>query len=309
MPMPHRTFAAMAKRRLIGKEGAARTREIRALMAELPDYRNGPYADLRKWLTGEIEETRVRSNAVHRDSISVRREGAAQVALVGPPNVGKSSILQALSEIQIKTGDYPFTTIRPVPALTRIGGVLVQLVEIPGLIEGANDDRGGGRALLGVLRSVDAIVYCARADANPAELSPVLDEVALAGIDKPAFLAATRADEAPPGALDRLRAAFPGLEVLPVSIIDEASLDAFREAVWGLTGLIRVQLRSNGTTAQEPLALVTGATVTDVADAVHHDLGATLLGARVWGPSARFDGQRVGREHEVLDGDTVEILT
>ena len=309
MPMPHRTFAAMAKRRLLGKEGAARTREIRALMAELPDYRNGPYADLRKWLTGEIEETRVRSNAVHRDSISVRREGAAQVALVGPPNVGKSSILQALSEIQIKTGDYPFTTLRPVPALTRIGGVLVQLVEIPGLIEGANDDRGGGRALLGVLRSVDAIVYCARADANPAELSPVLDEVALAGIDKPAFLAATRADEAPPGALDRLRAAFPGLEVLPVSIIDEASLDAFREAVWRLTGLIRIQLRSNGTTAQEPLALEMGATVTDVADAVHHDLGATLLGARVWGPSARFDGQRVGREHEVLDGDTVEILT
>jgi uncharacterized protein len=309
MPMPDRTFAAMAKRRLIGKEGAARTREIRALMAELPDYRNGPYADLRKWLTGEVEETRVRSNAVHRDSISVRREGAAQVALVGPPNVGKSSILQALSEIQIKTGDYPFTTLRPVPALTRIGGVLVQLVEIPGLIEGANEDRGGGRALLGVLRSVDAIVYCARADANPAELRPVLDEVALAGIDKPAFLAATRADEAPTGAIDRLRTAFPELRVLPVSIIDEASLDAFREAVWRLTGLIRVQLRSNGATAQEPLALEVGATVTDVADAVHHDLGATLLGARVWGPSARFDGQRVGREHEVLDGDTVEILT
>jgi ribosome-interacting GTPase 1 len=48
--------------------------------------------------------------------------------------------------------------------------------------------------------------------------------------------------------------------------------------------------------------------VTDVADAVHHDLAAALVGARVWGPSARFEGQRVGREHEVLDGDTVEIL-
>src|ERR1041384_5737067 len=143
MPMPHRTFAAMAKRRLIGKEGSARTREIRTLLSELPDYRNGPYADLRKWLMGEIEETRVRSSAVHRDSIAVRREGAAQIALVGPPNVGKSSLLQALSQIQIKTGDYPFTTLRPVPALTRIGGVLVQLVEIPGLIGGAARGRGG----------------------------------------------------------------------------------------------------------------------------------------------------------------------
>jgi hypothetical protein len=118
MPMPHRTFAQLAKRRLIGKEGRERIREVSALLAELPDYKNGPYADLRKWLTSEIEESRVRSNAVHRDSIAVRREGAAQIALVGPPNVGKSSILQALSEIQIRTGDYPFTTLRPVPALT-----------------------------------------------------------------------------------------------------------------------------------------------------------------------------------------------
>ena len=134
MPMPHRTFAQVAKRRLIGKEGRERIREVQALLAELPDYKNGPYADLRKSLLAEIEDTRVRSSAVHRDSIAVRREGAAQIALVGPPNVGKSSLLQALSEIQIKTGDYPFTTLRPVPALTRIGGVLVQLVEIPGLI-------------------------------------------------------------------------------------------------------------------------------------------------------------------------------
>jgi ribosome-interacting GTPase 1 len=253
MPMPHRTFAAMAKRRLIGKEGSARTREIRALLSELPDYRNGPYADLRKWLNAEVDETRVRSNAVHRDSIAVRREGAAQIALVGPPNVGKSSILQALSDIQIKTGDYAFTTLRPVPALTRIGGVLVQLVEIPGLIEGATEDRGGGRALLGVLRSADAIVYCARADADPEALRPVVAEVALAGIEKPAFLAATRADEAPPGGIARLRAAFPDLDVLPVSVIDEASLEAFREAVWRLTGLIRV-----GSRAARPRASVHG---------------------------------------------------
>ncbi|MEW5990858.1 MAG: GTPase [Chloroflexota bacterium] len=308
MPMPHRTFAQVAKRRLTGKEGRERIREVRALLEELPDYRNGPYADVRKWLLSEIEESRVRSSAVHRDSIAVRREGAAQIALVGPPNVGKSSLLQALSEIQIKTGDYPFTTLRPIPALTRIGGVLVQLVEIPGLIEGANEDRGGGRALLGVLRAADAIVYCVRATAEPAELRPVIDEVAIADIQKPAFLAATRADEATPESIARLAAAFPDLDVVAVSVIDEASLDAFRDAAWRLTGLIRVRLRTAGATEPDPIALEPGATVTDVADWVHHDLAASFSGARVWGPSARFDGQRVGRDHPVGDGDVVEIL-
>jgi small GTP-binding protein len=306
--MPHRTFAQVAKRRLIGTEGRERIKVVRELLAELPDYRNGPYADLRKSLLAEIEDTRVRSNAVHRDSIAVRREGAAQIALVGPPNVGKSSLLQALSEIQIKTGDYAFTTLRPVPALTRIGGVLVQLVEIPGLIEGAADDRGGGRALLGVLRFADAIVYCGRADGDPHDLAIVRAEVAAAGIEKPSLVAATRADEAPPGAIERLAAAMPDLELVPVSILDESSLEAIRAAIWRLTGLIRVRLRTNGVTEDEPIALEPGATVADVADWVHHDLAASFSGARVRGPSARFDDQRVGRDHVVADGDVVEIL-
>jgi ribosome-interacting GTPase 1 len=108
MPMPHRTFKQVIKRRLVGKEGSERTRELRAILTELPNYKNGPYADLRKWVEGQLEETRVRSRVVHRDSISIPREGAAQIAFVGPPNTGKSSLLQALSQIQIKTGDYAF---------------------------------------------------------------------------------------------------------------------------------------------------------------------------------------------------------
>src|SRR3954449_11827341 len=147
MPMPHRTPQQLIKSRLVGKDGAERIRELRAILADLPGYRNGPYADLRKWVEGELASTRTRKRTVHRDSIAVRREGAAQIALVGAPNAGKSSLLQALSDIQIRTGDYAFTTTRPVAATTRIGGVLVQLVEIPGLIEGAAEDRGGGRGL------------------------------------------------------------------------------------------------------------------------------------------------------------------
>ena len=296
MPMPHRTFKQVIKRRLVGKEGSERTRELRAILTELPNYKNGPYADLRKWVEGQLEETRVRTRVVHRDSIAVRREGAAQVAFVGPPNAGKSSLLQALSDIQIKTGEYAFTTTRPVPALTRVRGVLVQLVEIPGLIEGAAEDRGGGRALLGVLRGADAIVLCHDAR-HPESLDTIRAELEAAGIEKPTLRVATKTDEAPapPGALG-------------VSVLDDESLDALRNAVWELTGLIRVFVRRPGQESAEPQPLHPPATVVDVARTIHHELAVSCTGARIWGPSARFDAQRVGREHVVADGDTVEVL-
>jgi small GTP-binding protein len=308
MPMPHRTQMQVIKRRLVGKEGSERTRELRAILNELPNYRNGPYADIRKWVHEQIDETHVRAHAMQRDSIAVRREGAAQVALVGAPNAGKSSLLHALSHVQIKIGDYAFTTLRPVPALTRIGGVLVQLVEIPGLIEGANEDRGGGRSLLGVLRGADAIVYCQDVNAPPQALQEVRAEVAAAGIDLPALLAATKLDDARPGALETLRSAFPDLPIQGVSIIDDASLDVLKEAIWKLTGLIRVYLRHNKEVAEEPLALEPGATIADVAREIHYTLVGRLRCARLWGPSARFDGQQVGRDYLVQDGDIVEII-
>jgi small GTP-binding protein len=308
MPMPHRTQMQVIKRRLVGTEGSERVRVLRQALAELPDYRNGPYADIRKWVLAEIERARVRAKVVHRDTLSVRREGAAQVAFVGPPNAGKSSLLQALSSIQIRTGDYAFTTLRPVPALATICGVQVQLVEIPGLIEGASEDRGGGRALLGVLRGADAVVYCHAVTEPLAALVTVRAEVAAAGIDKRAIVALTKIDEAGPGVVDKLRRDLAPLGVIGVSVLDDASLDLLRQAIFELTGLIRIQLCRNGVVDGEPLSLERGATVAHVADAIHHELGAEAVGARVWGPSARFPGQRVGREHELVDGDAVEIV-
>jgi len=308
MPMPHRTQMQLIKRRLIGKEGSERVRELRNILKDLPGYRNGPYADIRKWVLEQIEATHLRSHTVQRDSIAVRREGVAQVALVGAPNAGKSSLLSALSHVQIKIGDYAFTTLRPVPALTRIGGVLVQLVEIPGLVEGANEDRGGGRALLGVLRGADAILYCQDLSAPHTVLKGVRAEVEAAGIDLPAMLAATKMDEAGEGELATLQAAVPDLAVIGVSIIDDASLAGLKDAIWKLTGLVRVYLRRGKHVEEEPLALEPGSTVTDAALRIHKSLGASFRHAHIWGPSTRYDGQQVGRHHVVQDGDTVEII-
>lgn len=309
MPMPHRTQMALIKRRIAGKSGAERVRELRSILDGLPDFKNGPYADLRKWVVGQIDAARAHSSVEQRDSIAVRREGVAQVALVGPPNAGKSSLLHALSDVQIKIGDYAFTTLRPVPALVSIGGALVQFVEIPGLLEGAARDRGGGRALLGVLRGADVIVYCQDATASPDALLAVRGEVEAVGIERPALVAATKMDDAPPAAFAMLQARFPGEELVPVSIIDDESLECLKARVWALTGLIRVFLRHHGDVTGRPVALPVGATTLEVAASVHSDLVAAFKGARIWGTSVRFQGQQVGRAHLLQDGDIVEVLT
>jgi ribosome-interacting GTPase 1 len=159
-----------------------------------------------------------------------------------------------------------------------------------------------------VLRGADAIIYCQEAAAPTNALRVVMREVAAAGIEKPAFLAATKADEAGDGALERLRLEFPDLDVVPVSIIDDESLEALKAAAWRLTGLIRVYLRRGIETDEEPLALPDGSTVIEAALAIHKDLAAGFKGARIWGPSARFPGQQVGREHVLTEGDAVEVL-
>ena len=181
--------------------------------------------------------------------------------------------------------------------MTRIHDVLVQLVEIPGLLSGAHEDRGGGRALLGVLRGGDAIVLCHDA-AHPEELDTIRAELAAAGIEKPTLVVATKTDETPAPAGS-----------LGVSVLDDESLDRLRDAIWALTGLVRVWVRKPGEEQAEAVPLHPPATVADVAHAIHHELGRTCIGARVWGPSARFDAQRVGRGHVVADGDVIEVLT
>lgn len=309
MPMPHRTQMQIIKRRLVGKEGRDRINALKAVLNQLPGYRSGPYADIRKWVTQEIERTRVRSRVVQRDSIAVRRQGAAQIALVGAPNAGKSSLLRAVSDIQARVGDYAFTTLRPLAAVTRIKEVPIQLVEIPGLLQGASQGRAKGRALLGVLREADGIVYCHDVGSSIDQLTQILGEVAVAGIVKPSIVAVTKVDEAAESVVERIVAATPDLQVIGVSVLDEASLEAFQDAVWRMTGLLRVFTRHLNETAANPLALSSGSTVRDVAEALHKELAAEIRAARIWGPSARFPGQQVGRDHEVKDGDVVEILT
>ena len=260
-------------------------------------------------------------------SFAVKKEGAAQVALVGMPNSGKSMLLRWLTSAKPEIADYPFTTREPVPGMMQFDDIQIQLVEVPALIEGSSLGRGFGAQPLSVARNADAIVLVVDASANPLEqVETLVRELETAGIRlnqeegpeeapggapvyRRAILIATKGDMR--GAEEKFKELkhalgnrFPMKLVSAEQDCDQAEL---KQLIFGNLKLIRVYTkRPDEKSSERPLVLPKGAAVLDVAKAVHKDLALDLKFARVWG-SARFPGQQVPRNYPLKDKDVVEL--
>ena len=108
-------------------------------------------------LKEEAEKQRKKSSSRY----SIKKEGDATVVLVGYPSVGKSTLLNALTNAKSEVGDYDFTTLKPIPGILRYNGAKIQIVDLPGLIEGASKGKGRGREILSIVRQADLVLIVA----------------------------------------------------------------------------------------------------------------------------------------------------
>jgi uncharacterized protein len=254
-------------------------------------------------------------------SYIVPREGAGQIAIVGPPNTGKSSLVQALTHATPTVGDYPFTTREPVPGMMPFEDIAIQLVDLPPVSEQHADTWvfdliryadllwivvDGERAIEGV-EEARGVLGRRNIGVYPAGTAP---SYLNAAVQKPALIVATKLDR--PGVPDAIPVLKELLEprwrVAGISCLDATGTEALKQATFEALGIVRVYTKQPGKPrdGSAPFALARGATIRDLAERIHKDLVGTMTFARVWGANA-FDGQAVQKEHVLADGDVVEI--
>jgi len=312
-----------------------RLAHLREMLRVIPKHKGTEHlqADIKariKDLTGELEHG-AKGGAHGGPALVVRPEGAAQVALIGPPNAGKSLLHARLTASGARDAPYPFTTQYPEPGMMPFDDVQFQLVDLPAVAPEhpvpwlASALQMADAALLVVDLSDPACVE------QLAGVQATLRErrVWLTGrwdaatgsteggdgdpfaVRLPTLLLANKADRIGDAAAElAVFRELAGVDwpMLAVSALTGYGLNAIGPWLLDHLGIVRVYTKLPGKPAdhQRPFTLRQGATVRDVARLVHKDLERTLRYARVTGRSG-FEGQHVGPDHPVADGDVVEL--
>ncbi len=106
----------------------------------------------------ELEGNSSRGGSGGGVGYAIKHSGDASVVLVGLPSVGKSTLLNAVTNAESKVGNYDFTTLGVVPGMMEYKGVRMQMLDLPGIIEGAASGKGFGRKVLSVVRASNLVV-------------------------------------------------------------------------------------------------------------------------------------------------------
>ncbi len=252
----------------------------------------------------------------------IDKEGAGQVILTGPPNSGKSSLLDILTHAEPLVADYPYTTREPLAGMMTYQTVQIQLIDTPPISPESYENY-----LSGLIRNADLVVLVADLAAENciADLNFVVQKLREKRIllqpdvteppDDPRYcakkslLCGHKKYDDPSGEMFRRVAdKYSDFTIVPTSILDDASLEAFKKAVFEQLSIIRVYTKPIGKEADfsNPVILPVGATVEDAAADLHKDFATRLKYARIWG-EGKFDGQRVQRDFKLSDEDILEF--
>ena len=297
-------YSEALKRVELAKTPADKIKALEGVLSAAPTHKGAE--SLRQEIKTKISKLKEkvdkeRSKKSGGFSYSIKKEGAAQVVLVGLANSGKSWILRKFTNAKPEVADYEFTTKAPEVGVMDYEGVNIQLIELPAFFPGyAESERGP--TFLGIARAADLVVIVIDGTKHcEYDLALVKGEfersfMKLASIknkdedSKPCLVVVNKA-------IKSFKSPF------PVCWVDD-----LKTAIWTKLELIWVRTKLPGKKADwPPISLEIGSTVKDLAGYVHKDFIERFRFARIWGKSVKHNAATVGLDHVLGEGDIVEL--
>jgi ribosome-interacting GTPase 1 len=329
-------------------------------------------------LRREIEEReRQRKSIISKSEYSIKKEGAAQVVLIGMTKSGKSSLLKILTKAKVEISDYPFATKKPAVGMLPYEDISFQLVEVPPIID--EGEIIGGAQALSLIRNSDGILMVLngeddifkqfeiikktleragilihkpngyvqiekrRAGVGIQVIGKVLNatfedikklllsykissavvrcfgEVTIDDVEnaifentiyKPSIIIINKIDNAKVF-IEDIKKVITDIPIIYTSCKNLTGIDSIGETIFKTLEIIRVYTKKplEKEPFKKPFIGRKGITILDLAKSIHSEFYKKFLYARIWGPSAKYPGEKVGLSHILEDGDIVEIHT
>jgi len=318
--LPPQYFGA-EKRYRLAKDPEAKIEALHDMLAIMPKHKGTDklHAELRRKIAKLSEEAERKYATARRAGFYIKREGAGQVMLVGPANVGKSQLLSAVTDAIPEIAAYPFTTQTPTPGMMKFEDIQIQLVDMPPIghknlrILFTNTLRGADLIGIVVDLSMEAVsqVESTLQALGEARVEPAnVSEATPGSYQRRMLLIGNKNDLEGSNSTWRILSSqyselFP---MVTISAKERDGLDELKRAIYQALDIIRVYTKAPGSKADlsDPMILQKGSNIEDAAESIHKDFRRSLKYAVVWG-SGKYDGQRAGKGHVLQDGDIVEF--
>jgi small GTP-binding protein len=309
--LPPQYFEAEKVFRL-AKTPAEKIAALEDMLAIMPKHKGTDHlrAELRSRIA-KLTQLASKKGGAHRASMLIEKEGAAQVAVVGLPNAGKSQLVSSITNASPPVAEYPFTTHTASPGMMEFENIQIQLIDTPPLVPKVIEFW-----LPPMLRRADALLLVVdlsdapltQVEAIAAQLEKMRIEIG--GNKTKALIIGNKLD------LNNASENYIALEnkykeqvpVIAVSAREGVGLEELKRKIYKMLDIIRVYTKAPGQKPDftDPIILGKGSTMEDAATSVHKDFAHSLKYARVWG-SGKHDGLRVKRDHILQDGDVIEL--
>lgn len=297
---------------------------LELMLATIPKHKGTDkmQADIKRRIA-KLKKGESKKGGRRQLSYHVEKQGAGQIILIGPPNTGKTKLINTVTNAQFNTGDYPFTTRIMQPAMMPFENIQIQLVDTPAIHPDYYE-----RWVFGLIRNADMAVIVADLS-NPDVLDnldsliTILDEgritltrefpeeKPLPGYsEKKTLLVANKIDMEIAGEhLEILKEFFDEqFKIFPISCETGKGISELKRAIFENLDIIRVYTKTPGKKPDttHPFILKTGKAVEDLAYHIHKDLARNMRFARIWG-KGYYDGQPVDQHHPLQDEVVIEI--